>query len=393
MIKFLFFYYLLRPIFLYLNRHDDSSTWVIGGHAGKAYEDNSAALHSYITEHTEQKIIWITKNYAVFEHLKKQGVHVLIKDSLSARIAILKARVLVFSHGHADLDKYIGKTVKPSGLIINLNHSMNYLKSGQLYNPLVEKMSKRQVKKIKQKIYHFDFLLSSSRLEQENFRLSMPHLKHRIILGGGAHLDKLRETQINTSTNSKVILYFPTWRDKTIKPKETVSEIIKKIISNQKLIQWLEKSNYTFKICFHINVKELDKFSDINDVFEIINIDSLADSLTNSDLLISDYSGAIIDALYIKKPVLFFPFDLEDYLKCRHLYVEYDKFAFGDVVTSVDDLVNNIVHSKWADNSRYQEIIEEHYKKMFSYSKTSYSERSYQAICNLLSGVPPEDII
>ncbi|MGB0784509.1 MAG: CDP-glycerol glycerophosphotransferase family protein, partial [Marinomonas sp.] len=88
-----------------------------------------------------------------------------------------------------------------------------------------------------------------------------------------------------------------------------------------------------------------------------------------------------------------FPFDLEDYLKCRHLYVEYDKFAFGDVVTSVDDLVNNIVHSKWADNSRYQETIEEHYKKMFSYSKTSYSERSYQAICNLLSGVPPEDII
>lgn len=393
MINFLFFYCVLRPIILFLNRHDNSSTWVIGGHAGKAYEDNSAALHSFITEHTDQKIIWITTNNAVFEDLQKQGIHVLKRDSLSARMAIVKAKVLIFSHGHADLDKYIGKTVKPSGLIINLNHSMNYLKSGQLYNPLVEKMSKRQIKKIKRKIYHFDFLLSSSTLEQENFRLSMPHMKSRIILGGGAHLDKLRAAQINTSTNSKVILYFPTWRDKTLEPKETVSEVIKKLVSNQKLIQWLKKSNYTFKICFHINVKELDDFSEISNVFEIINIDSLADTLTNSDLLISDYSGVIIDALYIKKPVLFFPFDLEDYLKCRHLYVEYDKFAFGDVVTSVDDLVDNIVHSKWADSSAYQEIIEEHYKNMFSYRKTSFSERSYRAICNLLEGVPPEDIL
>ncbi len=389
-LKFILFYFLLWPVSRLIRNKSDEPRWVIGGHAGRAYTDNSASLHKYIVQKTEQPIIWITNNKVVFNQLQGHHGKVLMRDSIQARLAILHAPVLIRSHGYADLDRYLGRLVKPKGLVIHLNHCLNLLKAGQMHNPMVERMTQKQKNKVQRKIFDFDYLLASSPLEQANFRLSIPFKSSRIVLGGGAHLDDLK--QHSGLKASKHLLYFPTFRDKEISSTKTVDEIVQEMLSNQKLKSWLKESGYTLSICSHINSKSRLDVDDEDGVFQLIGIEDLTEELARCDLLISDYSGTIADALYMEKPVLFFPFDLKPYLQCRHLYVDYGEFVFGDIVTTTNELVDNLVNLKWQDESAYRDVRSRHRREMFYYTESSYCERSYRAICDLKDGVNPENI-
>jgi len=385
--NFVLFYFLLWPVLKLTQSKEENPSWVIGGHAGRAYTDNSATLHKYIVQHTSQPIIWITNSKQIFKQLQDRQVRVLMRDSIQARMAILSAPVLIRSHGNADLDKYIGRLVKPEGLIIHLNHCMNHVKAGQMYSPLVERMTQKQKAKVQRKIFEFDYLLASSPLEQRNFRLSIPFKSDRIVLGGGAHLDDLNRHRDLPA--SKQLLYFPTFRDKEIKSEKTVDEIVQELVTNLELKAWLKESGYKLGICPHINSKTRLDVSDWDDVFQLIGIDELTDALARCDLLISDYSGTIVDALYMDKPVLFFPFDLDSYLACRHLYVNYEEFAFGDVVKSTSELVDNLVTLKWQDMSAYKDIRSRHCMEMFSCNESSYSKQTFRMVCDLRDGKKP----
>jgi hypothetical protein len=211
--------------------------WVIGGHGGRAYGDNSAALHRFITRNGLQEIVWITHCPDVFALLRQKQLPVLKKNSLRARLAILSAPVLIRSHGKGDLDDWLLCAVRPKGLLIHLNHCMNLLKAGQLLFPGVEKLSPKTRKKRERKLMRFDYLLACSDKERENFVRSMPHLKDKIILGGGAHLDLLTEKK---RTPEKTILYFPTWREANVLGAETVDDQIRKITESPLLLSWLE---------------------------------------------------------------------------------------------------------------------------------------------------------
>ena len=66
---------------------------------------------------------------------------------------------------------------------------------------------------------------------------------------------------------------------------------------------------------FILNSKE------INDINRILN---------HIDVLITDYSSVFYDFLVLDRPILFAPFDLEEYQKIdRELYEDYDKTVMG----------------------------------------------------------------
>ena len=66
------------------------------------------------------------------------------------------------------------------------------------------------------------------------------------------------------------------------------------------------------------NIKVLDNESDMYPLFSKV------------DLLITDYSSIFFDFLLTDKPVLFYPYDKDDYLtKDRSMYDEYDTVTPG----------------------------------------------------------------
>ena len=370
-------------IFIKLKISGLSEHWVIGGHAGRLYEDNAAALHAFVNEHTNQTIIWITGNLELYQKLSDKGVEVCLKNTISSRIKLMLAPVLIRSHGYADLDSYIGRYVRPQGLEIHVNHCLKYIKAGQMHNPLVEKMSQRDQQKIMKKTTGFDYVLACSPQEQENFRLSMPSAYDRILLGGGAHLDQL----VNPS-DQKLILYFPTWREKRFNPEISLKDIMLQLTSDKQLRQWLDANDYKLVICQHINLKNMMAIDDMPSTIEFVGPDEVQDLLLTCSVLISDYSSLIMDALYLDKPVIFFPFDLEDFLKIRYLFMDYDEICFGPRASDINELVSIIVDSNWQDTAAFHQQRGLLFDKLFPHGKGGYAKRSYEKISELLRTPP-----
>lgn len=62
------------------------------------------------------------------------------------------------------------------------------------------------------------------------------------------------------------------------------------------------------------------------------------------DLLITDYSSAMLDALYFKKQIVYYVPDYEYYIKDdRGFLVDYDSVCINEKVMAVEDLLDSIM--------------------------------------------------
>jgi CDP-glycerol glycerophosphotransferase (TagB/SpsB family) len=66
------------------------------------------------------------------------------------------------------------------------------------------------------------------------------------------------------------------------------------------------------------------------------------DVLFAADLLVTDYSSVVFEFSTRGKPMLFFAYDLEEYVATRDFYVEYESFVPGRIVRSFPDLLDAI---------------------------------------------------
>lgn len=66
------------------------------------------------------------------------------------------------------------------------------------------------------------------------------------------------------------------------------------------------------------------------------------DLLFAVDLLITDYSSIVFEFSTLDRPMLFFAYDLEDYIASRDFYVRYEEFVPGRIVRTFDELVDAI---------------------------------------------------
>jgi CDP-ribitol ribitolphosphotransferase len=64
--------------------------------------------------------------------------------------------------------------------------------------------------------------------------------------------------------------------------------------------------------------------------------------LAAADLLITDYSSVIFEYALFSRPMIFFPYDLEDYMRCRAFYYNYASFVPGDLVWDTDDMIRAV---------------------------------------------------
>ncbi|WP_318526229.1 CDP-glycerol glycerophosphotransferase family protein [Methanobrevibacter arboriphilus] len=78
------------------------------------------------------------------------------------------------------------------------------------------------------------------------------------------------------------------------------------------------------------NIIDIDITEDINDLLFI------------TDILISDYSSVVFEAALLDIPMLFYAFDLENYISERSFYYEYKTFVPGKIIYSQEGIVNSI---------------------------------------------------
>ena len=66
----------------------------------------------------------------------------------------------------------------------------------------------------------------------------------------------------------------------------------------------------------------------------------IVENLDQFDLMITDYSSLMFDYLLFDRPMMFLPYDLEEYTQKRGLYFDYSKTVPGPIVESQDEFLS-----------------------------------------------------
>ena len=167
----------------------------------------------------------------------------------------------------------------------------------------------------------------------------------------------------NNGKNKRMIFYMPTFRK-----SET---LFFENFDKNDFQKFLAENTLLFCIKLHPKSKLNEEFKNIqSENIMVINKD--ADPyvfLKLADVLITDYSSIYFDYLLLGRPIIFFAYDLKEYLSdSREMYFDYDEFTPGEKVWDYQGLKNSIV--KIIENNgdyqkRYSDFRKKIRKKVF----------------------------
>ena len=105
---------------------------------------------------------------------------------------------------------------------------------------------------------------------------------------------------------------------------------------------------------FIANSFDFEKYGDF--IYDVSKIDDINELYIISDILITDYSSVFFDYANLKRPIIFYMYDLDHYEKeLRGFYVDLEELP-GDIVKRKDivDILNNIkgYKAKYKENIR-----------------------------------------
>lgn len=120
------------------------------------------------------------------------------------------------------------------------------------------------------------------------------------------------------------------------------------LLNHERLLT--EAKKYGYQICFmpHPNVKPaMGLFTHHPDVIFWDETKVYREAFAESNLLVTDYSSAVFDFAYLRKPIIYCQFDREEFFSGGHSYVEgyynYLEDGFGEVEENLEALVERII--------------------------------------------------
>lgn len=159
----------------------------------------------------------------------------------------------------------------------------------------------------------------------------------------------------NISLNKKVILYAPTWRD------DQYFEKSKYKFTNPIDLEKLKNSisdEYVIIFRMHYLVADSIDLTGYEEFAYNISTGDIAQLYLIADVLITDYSSVYFDYAVLKRPMIFFMYDLEDYRdRLRGFYLDVETSMPGPIVQTNDQLVYELKNIRGNDE-RLDRFIE-----------------------------------
>ncbi len=149
------------------------------------------------------------------------------------------------------------------------------------------------------------------------------------------------KTQLNIPLDKKVILYAPTWRDDEFyKPGQYKFSLrfdlerLQEELGDEYVV--LLRTHYF--IADHLNTEDFEGFA-----FNVSKYDDISELYLIADILITDYSSVFFDYANLKRPILFFTYDLEKYRDTlRGFYIDMESELPGPLVFTNDEIIDSI---------------------------------------------------
>lgn len=337
------------PLFITTFIPKQKNLYIFGAWFGQKYSDNSKALFETAIKGNSIKSVWITKNKEVYNLLKKQGKPVEMASSLRGIWLQCRAKVAITCTGKDDFNsKLLG-----SAYHIELWHGVGGGKTvgfdDAVYRSQMDNIRGRYYRRIEKYPYRNSYFTCTSNVMKEVFMGAFRLPESHYFMAGQPRNDmfydinyQIRTIDVSKLKGRKVITYLPTHRK-----AGTESIDCSKLFDLKVINDFCKENGCIFIIKKHFyhkhEIEQLSGFDYILDWTSYIEIDT-NELLIVTDYLITDYSSVATDYLLLDRPVIYYCFDLEHYLKeDRDVYWDYDSITPGTKAHNFDELRKSLV--------------------------------------------------
>ncbi len=364
--------------------------WLISDRASRA-ADNGEALFRYIREHhPETKAYFvIQKNCHDYDRMKDVGP-ILIKDSFKHKLYLLISDFICSSQGEADVyNPFVGYS-EPYRDYLSRTKFI-FLQHGITYNDLSDWLDR-----YKKNIYGF---VTTAKPEYDSIVNGKYHYSQdQIWYTGFPRFDRLY------STSERQITIMPTWRrylfgepSRTTKiypinDKFQTSEYLSfynSLLNHPRLLEAAKQYNYKIAFFPHPNILDhIDYFQKNDQVLFLTRDVEYRDVYANSKLIITDYSSAVFDFAYLRKPIIYAQFDKDMFYSGEHTltkgYFEFERDGFGEVEYDLESTVDRII--EYMENDcLLKDIYRTRIDQFFEFNDQNNCQRVYEKIKELSS--------
>ena len=391
--KLIYFKRKIKYLKYYYKYDVDDKMIFFEAYNGRNYACSPKALYEYMIKNkkfNDYKFVWAFKNINQHKILKNKNTIVVKTNSKEYFKYLSLSKYWIVN---SLIDVSIKK--KKNQIYLQCWHGTPLKKlrydievKGAVLNTISEIRKRNDLDAIK-----FDFFISPSKFCTEKF-ISAFNLKKlgkdNIIVEKGyprndylfnykkEDIDKIKKL-LKLPKGKKVILYAPTFRDN--QHTSGVGYTYNLGINFDKMQKELSK-DYIILFRTHYFVSNSFDFSKYEKfIYDVSYYDDINELYIISDLLITDYSSVFFDFANLKKPMIFYMYDLDDYKNnLRDFYFDLNILP-GPIVKQEDDLIKEI---KNIDN--YDELYHDKYIKFnekFNYLDDGKStERVVEVIFN-----------
>lgn len=357
-------------------------TIVFESFLGKQYSDNPKAIYKYLQEHYPQYKLYWSFDQKNFHSLKSNVKRPLHRFRIKWLFVMSRTEFLITnsrmpywipkSKGTTYIQTWHGTPLKKLGVDIDEVH---------MPGTTTEKYKKNFANEAKK----WDVLVSPNEYSTKIFKRAFKY--ENLIIETGYPRNDILYNENNEKTISavkkkknipldkKVILYAPTWRDNDFyavgrykfnlqldleKMREQLGDDYVILIRAHYLV-----AEHLDLTPFRGFVHDVSLYPDINELYLISNI------------LITDYSSVFFDYANLKRPMIFFAYDIESYRdELRGFYFNFEKEAPGPIVKKTDEVIQEIKRIE----------IE-------GYDINSYNKYFYNTFCSLEDGNASKRIV
>lgn len=365
-------------------KYKNQRIWIFFDKLYKA-GDNAEYLFDYCYRNAKecQSYYVINKTSIDYTRLKeKYGENIVEYNSLRHKILVLNSSIIFATHASVmafcgfgnTLQKCFRNLLKTN--VVCIQHGLTIQNIAQYQNRLADntKMyfcaSKYEIDNLKHSIYGYDpsnlYLSGSPRYDglinrDQRQILIAPTWRRNIVITGNAV-----GTAKEYNPNFKHTTYF---------------KLFNHLINDSRLLEEAKKYNYRLVFLIHPTLSSQLEDFDKNEFLTIIpavSDISYEKILTESSLMVTDYSGIQFDFAYMKKPILYYHPDELPPQYNEGIY-KYDTMGFGPIITKYDSIIESL-----CDMMKHECVIDDIYEQrvndFFKYTDHRNCERIYKIV-------------
>jgi len=324
---------------------------IFGSLDGKKFADNPKYLFLYVYQkQPEINGIWLTRNKTILADLRARGYDAYYMHSLRGILYSMRASCIIFSVGVSDVNLYTTKGTKS----VQLWHGtpLKKLELAQGHQTLTPGSSyaQRLIDEGLRPNKNYDVVIATSDESKQTMKTVFSDAREIAVTGyprndvllGAPWLGTLNVEYVRRIKRELdfqfLFLYLPTYRQEASRELDLFAHYG---FDANAVNQTLRELNAILIIKTHLYFKaypfdgQADSDSEgarFERIFTLSDEDlpDIYPLLRETAVLITDYSSVFFDYLLLDRPIVFAPFDIQQYIKAdRELFYDYDQVTPG----------------------------------------------------------------